>query len=318
VTADLTFAPTPELEWVACEICNQDGRSLVAWRTDLFLNGDAVYYMYACQSCGVVYQYPRPTLESIGSFYPSEYPQYTPGLQQESWRRKIDRRYGLRKRCRFIMRHVKRGRLLDVGCATGDFLSEMKRQPGWSVFGIEPNHEAARYARAQVGVEVIDGLLNDAPFADGSFDAITMWDVLEHVHAPRDVIAAAARLLRPGGVLVINHPNLASIDRRLFGRYWVGYELPRHLYLFPSPMLRGLMAEYGLEEVERRCFYGSHAATGTSLTFIMNARFRSRRVNQIVRRMFFNPITRILLIPYFKLIDAWLLGSNITAVFMRK
>jgi SAM-dependent methyltransferase len=307
----------PVMERPACELCGSEDKRPVAARTDLFLGGDTLFSMVECLQCGVVYQHPRPTQAEMDRFYPSDYQQYTPSVQAESWIRRIDRRYGLRKRCKVITRHVKHGRLLDVGCATGDFLSEMKRQTGWSVAGIEPSYHAARYAQAQVGVPVINGVLNTAPFASASFDAITMWDVLEHVYDPRTVIQETARLLRPGGVLVVNHPNLDSIDRKIFGHLWLGYELPRHLYLFPTALLRQLMDEYGFKEVERRCLYGSHAATATSLTLVAKTQPRLQSHQEMLRRVLFSKPMRIASLPYFNIIDRNLRGSNVTVVFQK-
>jgi len=310
-------APAVELEYSPCEICGQNNPIPVASRTDLFLGGDVRYMMQRCRGCGVIYQHPRPTAATIGNLYPPEYPQYTVGLHREKKLRRIDRRYGLWKRCRIVQRHVKAGRLLDVGCATGDFLSEMRRQSGWSVVGIEPSRVAVRYAHDEAGLDVVEGTLNTAPFADQAFDAVTMWDVFEHVYDPRAVIRAAARLLRPGGVLVINHPNLDSLDRRLFGRFWIGYELPRHIYLFPTELLRRLMAEQGLVEVERVCFYGSHAASATSITFVAE-HFFGERIGRLVKRIALSMPARVLLLPYFKLISSRRLGSNVVVVFQRK
>ena len=264
-----------------------------------------------------MYQHPRPTRQSMRYFYPDEYPQYTPELATEHWLKRLDRRYGLRKRCRVITKHVRCGRLLDVGCATGDFLSEMKLQPGWSVIGLEPNHAAATRAQHAAGVPVVSAVLNEAPFADASFDAITMWDVLEHVHDPLAILDAVARLLRPGGVFVVNHPNTASIDRRLFGRYWLGYELPRHLYLYPGDLLRRLMEERGFIEIERRCVYGSYAASSTSIILMAVDHFGQSWITHLIRAIVYSKWLRILWLPYFKFIDKQRLGSNITAVFRR-
>ncbi len=305
------------MEQVPCEVCGSDERQFAASRRDLFLGGDAVYSMYHCQGCGVVYQYPRPTPQTIGHFYPSQYQQYTPGVNTESWLRRLDRRYGLRKRCQIVVKHVAAGRLLDIGCATGDFLSEMKRYAGWTVFGLETSSTAAAYAHAAEGVPVVNAIPNTSPFANGSFDAITMWDVLEHVHDPRAVIQEVVRLLRPGGVFVVNHPNWDSIDRRLFNSFWLGYELPRHLYLFPPKILRKIMAEYGFEEVELRCLYGSNAASSTSLTLMAKEALGEGLLSRVVDKVLFSKITRLLLLPYFKIIDDRHLGSNVTAVFRK-
>ena len=309
--------PQADMERLPCEICGSDDRTLVQTRTDLFLGGTTEYTMVRCGGCGVIYQYPRPTPATIGRFYPSDYQQYTPGLETESWLKRLDRRYGLLKRCRIVTRHVAAGRLLDVGCATGDFLDEMRRQPGWAVAGLEPIQSAAAYANQSTGVPVSSALPNAAPFVDAAFDAITLWDVLEHVHDPRGVLAEIARLLRPGGVVVINHPNWDSVDRRWFGRFWLGFELPRHLHIFPREMLAALMAEYGFTAVEERCLYGSNAATSTSLALLAEATFGAGRLTRAIRAVVFSKLWRVALLPVFKVIDDRGMGSNITVVFRK-
>ncbi len=305
-----------EMEETPCEICGSDERRLVAWRPDLMLGGDRLFYMHECRGCGVLYQHPRPAPDAMEAFYPPEYQPYTPKLEAEGWLRRLDRRYGLRKRCHAVTRRVPRGRLLDVGCATGDFLDEMRRVPGWSVVGIEPGAAAARYARLQQGLDVVEGTLNDSPFADRTFDAVTVWDVLEHVYDPRAVIRSLARLLRPGGVLVINYHNLRAIDRRLFGRFWCGYELPRHLYLFPDQLLGSLLAEHGLHEVERQCLYGSQASTTTTLQFLART-YLEQGVADRVHDLLYSKIVRLVCLPYFYVTDRLLLGSNVTAVYRK-
>lgn len=304
-------------EQVSCEICEHDERVSVASRTDMFLGGHDVFHMYECLQCGVIYQYPRPTPAKITDFYPSDYQQYTASVRNENWLARFFRKYGLQKRCKIITKYVPNGRLLDVGCATGDFLSEMRFQTGWQVVGIEPGHTAAAYAHNEEALDVVSGFLNDPPFAKQSFDAITMWDVLEHVYNPREVIRQTVSLLRSGGVLIVNHPNLDSVDRRLFGDLWLGYELPRHLYLFPSDLLRQLMQEIGLTEITRKSVYGSHAATMSSLMFLIEKRFGNGKSVQLIRKILFSKITRFLFMPYFKVIDHRLQGSNITAVFQK-
>ena len=305
-----------EMEATRCEICGSDERRPVAWRPDLMLGGDQLFHMHECGGCGVLYQHPRPAPAAMEAFYPPEYQPYTPKLEAESWLRRLDRRYGLRKRCRAVTRHVERGRLLDIGCATGDFLDEMRRIPGWSVLGIEPGDAAARYAHLQQGLDVVEGTLNDSPFADRTFDAVTVWDVLEHVYDPRVVIRNLARLLRPGGVLVINYHNLRAIDRRLFGRFWCGYELPRHLYLFPDELLGKLLAEHGLHEVERQCLYGSQASTTTTLLFLART-YLQHGIAGRVHDLLYSKIVRLVCLPYFYITDRLLLGSNVTAVYRK-
>lgn len=267
----------------------------------------------------MLYQHPRPSEALIGRHYPADtsYPSYRQAVAAEPILRRLSRRAVLRRRCGLVLRHVRAGRLLDVGCATGDFLAEMRRQPGWSVVGAEPSAAAGRYAAAQSGAPIIRSLLNDAPFATASFDAITMWDVLEHVYRPREVIAEAARILRPGGVLVVNHPNTESLDRSLFGPIWVGYDLPRHTYLYPSVLLARLMVEYGLREAERVCLYGSHSVLADNLTYLAERRLGQGAASRTIAKTLRSLPVRLLAAPYITTIDRLRRGGNITAVFVR-
>ena len=103
-----------------------------------------------------------------------------------------------------------KGRLLDVGCAKGVFL-DVARREGWQPIGLEISSFASQYARDNFGLEVFTGTLEEAPWLDASFDVITMLDVIEHSTDPSHVLLQARRLLRAGGILVIEMPNARSI-----------------------------------------------------------------------------------------------------------
>lgn len=309
-----------EREAPPCEICGANSPEPAASRSDLMLGGDEIFTMCRCPSCGALYQHPRPTEAAIGQFYPpdSSYPAYRRDPAAEPPLRRLTRRRVLRRRCALVTRHVAAGRLLDVGCATGDFLGEMAQTPGWTVVGAEPSLAAARVAAQNTGAPILRGLLNSAPFADASFDAVTMWDVLEHVYRPREVIAEAARILRPGGVLVVNHPNTASLDRRAFGRLWIGYDLPRHTYLYPPELLRRLMAEQSLREIERVCLYGSHSLLADNLGYLIERRLGRGPASRLIGQALRSLPARLAAAPYVTLIDRLGLGGNIAAVFVRE
>ena len=305
------------MEDTACEICGNQAYTPVVTNTDFFLGGDKAFQIVECTECTVLYQRPRPTAATIGQHYPPEYQPFTPSLRTENWLRRLDRSYGLAKRCKLITRYIPQGQLLDIGCATGDFLSEMQRHRNWQVAGVEPNHLAAQYANENTSGKVVEGTANDVPFESGAFDAVTMWDVIEHVYDPPSVIREISRLLRPGGLLVMNYPNLESLDRQVFGPYWCGYDLPRHLYLFPCNLLRTMMEEHGFVELDRRCLYGSYSAVSTSILFLTRAQFGSGQVVDYLRRIFRSKVLRGLCMPYFKLIDRYTLGSSVTTVYRR-
>lgn len=106
------------------------------------------------------------------------------------------------------------GRLLDVGCATGSFLL-LARQRGWECQGVEISPFAAAVARERCGCEVFCGQLSEMPIDEDGFDAVTMWDLLEHLPNPVETLTRASQLLKPSGMLLVNTPNEASLLRRL-------------------------------------------------------------------------------------------------------
>ncbi len=130
------------------------------------------------------------------------------------------------------------GRLLDAGCASGHFLREA-RQVGWSVAGVEPSETL--FARAHEtlgeGAELYCSTLELASFAPASFDAVTLWDVLEHVPEPVGFMTLCGKLLKPGGKLLVNVPDLDSPEARMLGKRWP-LLLAEHLNYFNRKSLR--------------------------------------------------------------------------------
>jgi 2-polyprenyl-3-methyl-5-hydroxy-6-metoxy-1,4-benzoquinol methylase len=144
-----------------------------------------------------------------------------------------------------------RGRLLDVGCASGMFVTAADRA-GWQVTGLEVSSWAIERARERCPrATFVMGLLEDQHFAPASFDAITLWDVLEHVHSPRDAIRQVGEWLTPQGWLFLNVPDEHSWVARLMGRRWV-LLLREHLWYFSRETLATLLSQQGFELVHAR------------------------------------------------------------------
>ena len=151
-----------------------------------------------------------------------------------------------RLRLHEIARHASPGRVLDVGTASGFFL-EVAQHLGWDPFGVELSDYSARLAQRKFGADRIwHGTLETAPFSPGSFDAIAMSDLLEHVLDPVATLQLAQSLLRPGGVLMVTTPDTASLTRRLMGTRWTHYKL-EHLTYWNPALLRRAAAQAGLE-----------------------------------------------------------------------
>lgn len=259
-------------EDVACDNCGARGGTHLFTGSDLIHGLPGKFPVVQCDVCGWIRQNPRPSERHIGSYYLDDYVSYMGAIEDERWPwRRWDRRYGVVKRCWAIERFVARGTLLEIGCGTGIFLNEMKRR-GWTVAGIEPQGHASGYARSRFGLDVFQGRMEDYAAAPASFDVVALWNVLEHLPYPAQSIARIRRLLRPGGLLVFSVPNCESLDRRLFGRSWVGWELPRHLYLFPHDSLVRFLAAQGFQLLTTTCPAGSFHASILSLQMWLRSR----------------------------------------------
>jgi SAM-dependent methyltransferase len=147
-----------------------------------------------------------------------------------------------------LLRHKSGGAILDLGCSSGGFLASLKG-PSWRLFGIEMSEGVAREAEARCGAHVFVGDVPDAPFAPGSFDAITCFHVFEHLYKPREVLERVSEWLKPGGIFYAMMPNIDSAGARIFRSYWYALELPRHLYHFSPVTLKGLANSVGLKEI---------------------------------------------------------------------
>jgi SAM-dependent methyltransferase len=134
-------------------------------------------------------------------------------------------------------------KVLDVGCGSGDRLLVMK-EAGLEPAGVEIT-PAADYARDRLGLDVRRGTLEEAAFDAGAFRAVTLHNVLEHVHDPRSLLAEARRVLAPDGWLVVQVPNAASGQARLFGRRWAALDAPRDLYYYTPAALGRLLESAG-------------------------------------------------------------------------
>lgn len=234
------------MESVPCNLCGSQAQELVRVVHEQRYGMSATFRIVRCLHCGLLYLNPRPSEQEMLAYYPPEYQTAMRQVLQEVRQSRIGR-IGLR-----IMRRVRKpplkkvGTVLDIGCSSGDYLAYL-RSLGWEVYGVELDEGAARYAREHFGIDVRAGsaehTLNEFP--DRSFDVVTMWHVLEHLFDPSLVLAEVHRILRPGGILMLEMPNVRSLWASMLGEYWFPLEIPRHLYHFNPPTLRAMLAKTG-------------------------------------------------------------------------
>ena len=141
-----------------------------------------------------------------------------------------------------------RGRLLDIGTAAGAFVAAAKAR-GWEAEGCEPNRWLARWGAEHYSITIRQGSVFEQPYEDGSFDVVTLWDVIEHTLNPREMLERCHRLLKPGGVLVVNYPDIGSSIARALGRRWL-FLTSVHLYYFDRHTMTRMLDTTGFR-VER-------------------------------------------------------------------
>jgi SAM-dependent methyltransferase len=309
------------MEYTNCNLCKNNQALLLFEIPDYLLeNFDIQTRLVKCEGCGLIYQNPRPPLEVMGIHYPPSYVSYNEGkkLISASWLKKQEAKYGLRKRWLPILKRRNRGKILDVGCATGEFLGYMTAKPNWELYGVEIDENAAHEAERRHSIKVFQGFLEQAQFPDNFFDVVTMWEVLEHLHDPRNTLLEIHRILKPDGLLILRVPNFGSPLARIFGRYWAGLDAPRHLYVFTLQTLESMLKKTGFQIQEANCKLGSYGSSVLSVFFLLAGLNVSRRVRKLVRKILQNPITSLLSSPIFYLfsIGAW--GPSLTVVSTSK
>ena len=198
--------------------------------------------------------HPQPTLDKLGSYYEFEdYISHTDGKRTlfEKMYHFIKRK-AIRDKVSLINSHQPlKGRILDIGAGTGDFLLECKNQ-NWEILGIEPNDKAKGIAVGK-GIKFGDTI---EKLESNSFDVITMWHVLEHVPDVEHQVAELKRLLKPSGTIIIAVPNFKSYDANHYKEFWAAYDVPRHLWHFSKTAIEKLFDKQNmnLEDIKPMWF----------------------------------------------------------------
>ena len=255
-----------------------------------------IWSIWRCAACASLFLDPRPDDASIPATYASYYTHDAPGPAQGAgladrvlwpfFRGYLRKYFGwesqpasaagawlcvlfppLRFKLDYLARQLfvsefpERGRLLDIGCGNGEFLAAATRM-GWRVHGLEPDAEAVAACRGQ-GFDVFEGTLDAfPPSQEGSFDAITSSNCIEHVPDPGQFLDKAYSLLKPGGQLWLATPNPEGLGVAVFGRCWRGLEPSRHLCVPSQAQLGRLLEDAGFDQV-RLLRRGAHGKTIT-------------------------------------------------------
>lgn len=168
-----------------------------------------------------------------------------------------------------IEKRQDKGKILDVGCAFGFFLDVAKKS-SWKTFGVEISNHAVKYATDKLGLKVFEGELKGANFPSDYFDVITFWDNIEHLRDPSATLMEANRIVKENGLIVITTANAAGINAKFFGKKWIVYAPPWHLYYFSYRNIQQLLlkANFRIEHINIRgvLLYNSNYTDNSFLT----------------------------------------------------
>lgn len=241
-----------------CPLCAAPG-AVLRWQLGdrLFGTTRDRFTLYRCVDCDLTFLWPVPDASRLASYYPSGYWAGPPsgrgsilhGRVTESYRRIM-----LHDHVRFVRQALEGQRslgkaevtLLDVGCGDGLFLDVLGHAP---CAGLDLSESAVAACRAR-GLEARCGSLGSRPFADQQFDLVTMFHFLEHVSPAAPTLEHLRGLLRPGGEVIVQVPNAASLQARVLGRYWAGYDVPRHLMNYTGRSLCAGLERHGFEVIQ--------------------------------------------------------------------
>jgi SAM-dependent methyltransferase len=266
-------ARTPlRLAETRCALCGSGDAETAATGFDFeYDTAPNEFRFVRCRACDHLYLSPRPVAGDLAVIYPSNYYAFAgPGNPLVA---RLRQRWEGGK-VRLYREQLGEGprRLLDVGCGNGRFLSLLRDfgPPEWELVGIELDEAAVAQCRAR-GFEAHAVRVEDLPASEGTFDAVIMLQLIEHVEDPVAICRSVHRLLRPGGVFIIETPNLGGLDYRLFqGRWWGHYHFPRHWNLFSTASLTRMLVRAGFEIVRSEYLISTSSWTISLHNFLLD------------------------------------------------
>jgi 2-polyprenyl-3-methyl-5-hydroxy-6-metoxy-1,4-benzoquinol methylase len=284
--------------------------------------------IHKCKSCGVLFTVPQLSGRDLKRFYPDDYYAYKT-FSHRFLKEKlmliltnpllfVDR--SVAKLGDLLLSPFKRKvigyagqKVLDVGCGSGEYL-KLLRLRGCKLFGIDIG-KVDEEELTQIGIKYINCELRDAPFPDQMFDVVIINHVFEHLEDPIYHAGKLYRMLKPGGVLVVGLPNVASINRYIFGRFWFPFEIPRHLFHYTPEVISRIFEGVGFirEKIKFNTVPGNFLG---SLYYLLNSIWKKER--PLTKSKFWTyGLPNLVLVPYVYLANLSCLGDQMEIIFRR-
>jgi len=252
-----------------CPICQSEKKKFLFTAFDiLYKMVEDKFTIYKCCNCAAIFLAPFPSQKETERFYPKNYYSYDTAesdgfferLKKKIIQSKMDGDESLSWKDRILVFLFKNkfsgiplyrkenGKFLDIGCGNGKNL-DLLNQYGWDSYGIELDENAVEYAKSR-GLKVERSSIEAADFQNTTFDSIRIWHVFEHLTDPSGALKKMKSLLSSNGEILMAVPNAESFARIIFGRYWYGLDVPRHVISYSPKTLEFLMNAHGLKITE--------------------------------------------------------------------
>jgi len=242
------------LEYVSCNICGADDYKIIYearyedeeqqdLKDKFKSSGDEtlIDQVVKCKKCHLIYVNPRIRQDLVIQGY-------SEGSDEAFVSQAKGREITFKKSLKLINKYAEKGKILDIGTAGGSFL-HVAEEEGWEVHGIEPNRWMGEWGKKHYGIDIKPGTIFDHKYPDNYFDAVSLWDVLEHVPDPKKTLNECNRILKEGGVLIVNYPDIGSWLAKLMRRRWI-FLLSVHFYYFTPKTITKMINMTGYDVVK--------------------------------------------------------------------
>jgi len=277
-----------ELEYINCPLCGSNQLEIYLSNVkEIYVGLDEYFDLNKCIKCGHIFTNPRPTLSTIEYFYPNEMDYYLPkdvyelstfkqnilnNILNEVKNYSLDVTFSLPPLVSKILfyyfnykisydkkipNYVNNGKLLEIGCSWGSYLLQMQKL-GWDVYGVEMNTKASEYAKKILNSDnIMNNKIENIDFKSTLFDVIVLNMVLEHIYDPIKLLNIIKSILKPNGIIIINIPNIDSIEFKIFKDKSYFVQVPQHVHHFNYMTINKLLEKTGFNMIS--AYYNNSA-----------------------------------------------------------
>ncbi len=235
-----------ELESIECAICCGNNEELLIEAKNIHgahLITEERFNLVKCKNCGLVYINPRPVQHEINKYYGFDF--YSSDDRFKAFITELILPYFMLKKRSIIIQLKKSGKILDIGCGDGNFLSSFSPNNKYKLYGVEPNPIGYNLCKQRIKDNIFNKELLDCKFSTNYFDVVTMWHVFEHIYKPNEELKEINRILKDEGFLIIAVPNINSLGFKICKMNWFHLDAPRHLYHYTPITIKKILNKNG-------------------------------------------------------------------------